>query len=89
MFLPAGITWWKGWLFLAIFLLQMAITAVYIWRKNPDLFVARSRMQKGTKGWDRTYQLLSKPRESPSSQTVPPWLKSASCRGANASPVTP
>ena len=31
----------------------MAIAAVYVWRKNPDLFIARSRMQKGTKGWDR------------------------------------
>jgi protein-S-isoprenylcysteine O-methyltransferase Ste14 len=53
MFLPAGIEWWKGWLFLAVFLLQMAIAAVYIWRTNPDLFIARSRMQKGTKAWDR------------------------------------
>ena len=53
MFLPAGIGWWKGWLFLAVFLLQMAIATVYIWRTNPDLFVARSRMQKGTEGWDR------------------------------------
>jgi protein-S-isoprenylcysteine O-methyltransferase Ste14 len=53
MFLPAGIGWWKGWLFLAVFLLQMAIAAVFIWRTNPDLFIARSRMQKGTKGWDR------------------------------------
>jgi protein-S-isoprenylcysteine O-methyltransferase Ste14 len=41
------------WLFLAVFLLQMAIAAVYIWRTNPELFIARSRMQKGTKGWDR------------------------------------
>jgi len=53
MFLPAGVGWWKGWLFLAVFLLQMALAAVHIWRTNPDLFIARSRMQKGTKGWDR------------------------------------
>ena len=53
MFVPAGIGWRNGWVFLAVFLLQMGIAAVYIWRKNPDLFVARSRMQKGTKGWDR------------------------------------
>ncbi len=53
MFLPAGIGWWKGWLILAVFLLQIAIAAIYIWRTNPDLFIARSRMQKGTKGWDR------------------------------------
>ena len=53
MFLPAGIGWRKGWLFLAVFLLQMAIAAIYVWRTNPDLFLARSRMQKGTKSWDR------------------------------------
>ncbi len=27
--------------------------ALYIWRTNPEIFVARSKMQKGTKGWDR------------------------------------
>jgi protein-S-isoprenylcysteine O-methyltransferase Ste14 len=27
--------------------------ALYIWRKNPEIFAARSRIQKGTKGWDR------------------------------------
>jgi protein-S-isoprenylcysteine O-methyltransferase Ste14 len=53
MFVPAGIGWWKGWLFLAVFLLQVAIAAVYIWRTNPELFIARSKMQKGTKSWDR------------------------------------
>ncbi len=53
MFLPAGIGWRNGWIFLTVFLLQMRIAAVYIWQTNPDLFVARSKMQKGTKGWDR------------------------------------
>jgi protein-S-isoprenylcysteine O-methyltransferase Ste14 len=59
MFLPAGIGWWEGWLFLAVFLLQMAIAALYLWRKNPDIFVARSKIHKGTKGWDMVlYYLL-------------------------------
>jgi protein-S-isoprenylcysteine O-methyltransferase Ste14 len=53
MFLPAGIGWTRGWLFLAVFLLQMLLMALYVWRKNPDVFIARSRIQQGTKGWDR------------------------------------
>ena len=53
MFVPAGIGWWQGWLFLAVFTFQIVAMALYIWRTNPELFVARSKMQKGTKGWDR------------------------------------
>ncbi len=53
MFLPGGIGSWQGWLFLAVFLLQMVIAADYIWRTNPEVVIARSRMQNGTKGWDR------------------------------------
>ncbi len=53
MFLPAGFEWWQGWLFLAVFTLEMVLLAVYIWRTNPEVLVARSKMQKGTKGWDR------------------------------------
>jgi len=53
MFLPAGLGWRQGWLFLAAFAIEIALEALYIWRKNPELFVARSKLHKGTKGWDR------------------------------------
>jgi hypothetical protein len=53
MFLPASIGWTRGWLFLAVFFSQMVLMALYIWRRNPDILVARSKIQKGTKGWDR------------------------------------
>ncbi len=53
LFLPGGIGWWKGWLFLAVFLLQTVIAALYLWRKNPDVFLARSKLHKGTKHWDK------------------------------------
>jgi protein-S-isoprenylcysteine O-methyltransferase Ste14 len=53
MFVPVGVGWWQGWLFLAVFALQIVLLALYIWRTNPEVFVARSKMQKGTKGWDR------------------------------------
>lgn len=58
MFLPAGIGWRQGWLFLAVFTLQLVLMALYIWRTNPEIFVARSKMQKGTKGWDRVFFYL-------------------------------
>ncbi len=55
MFVHAGIGWWQGWLFLAVFTFQIVAMALYIWRTNPEILVARSKMQKGTKGWDRVF----------------------------------
>ena len=53
-FLPAGdLRWVKGWLFLLVFLVLMAAAIVYLWYTNPDIFVARSRIHAGTKGWDK------------------------------------
>jgi protein-S-isoprenylcysteine O-methyltransferase Ste14 len=53
MFVPAGIGWTNGWIFLLVFVLQTAMACLYLWRKNPDIFVARSRVHAGTKGWDK------------------------------------
>jgi len=53
LFVPAGIEWWQGWLFFAVFLLQIALAALYLWLKNPDIFVARSKIHAGTKPWDK------------------------------------
>ena len=54
LFLPAGTwAWTRGWLFLVIFLLPGAVSAVWVWRVNPEIFAARSRIHKGTKKWDR------------------------------------
>lgn len=53
LFLPAGIRWWQGWLFLVIFVFQMALASVYLWHRNPEIFVARSRIHRGTKSWDK------------------------------------
>jgi protein-S-isoprenylcysteine O-methyltransferase Ste14 len=53
MFLPAGTwDWPRGWTFLAVFGVFTAIACVWIWIRNPELFAARSRIQKGTKAWD-------------------------------------
>ncbi len=54
LFLPAGdIGWPIGWIFLAVFTLLTVPSLVYLWRVNPDIFVARSKIRAGTKGWDK------------------------------------
>jgi protein-S-isoprenylcysteine O-methyltransferase Ste14 len=54
IFLPAGdIRWAKGWLFLLVFLVLMAAGVACLWRTNPDIFVVRSKIHAGTKGWDK------------------------------------
>jgi protein-S-isoprenylcysteine O-methyltransferase Ste14 len=54
LLLPAGdIRWAKGWLFILVFLVLMALGIGYLWRTNPDIFVARSRIGAGTKSWDK------------------------------------
>jgi protein-S-isoprenylcysteine O-methyltransferase Ste14 len=54
MFLPAGdMQWAKGWLFLLVFLVLVVLAIAYLWRVNPDIFVARSKIHEDTKGWDK------------------------------------
>jgi protein-S-isoprenylcysteine O-methyltransferase Ste14 len=54
LFIPAGhLAWTGGWLFLLVAVGALAAAAFHLWRVNPEIFVARSRIQKGTKGWDR------------------------------------
>ena len=53
-FWPAGTwAWAKGWLFIGVFLGTVAIAALYLWRVNPEVWVARTRSYEGTKRWDR------------------------------------
>ena len=59
LFLPAGdIRWANGWLFVLVFVLLSATAIAYLWRTNPDIFVARSRIRPGTKSWDKMLVLL-------------------------------
>jgi protein-S-isoprenylcysteine O-methyltransferase Ste14 len=53
LFLPAGFGWRRGWLFFLTFLVFTALSAVFLWRANPDIYVARSRIHPGTKSWDK------------------------------------
>jgi len=59
LFLPAGdIRWVEGWLFLLVFLLLMAASIHYLWRTNPEIFVARSKIHPGTKRWDKVVMVF-------------------------------
>lgn len=53
MFVPAGIGWTKGWIYLSVFFAETAVACVCLWRKNPTIFAARSKLQKGIKRWDK------------------------------------
>lgn len=58
LFLPAGIAWRRGWLFLLVFFALVILSAAYLWRANPDIFVARSKVHQGTKSWDKVLVVL-------------------------------
>ncbi len=58
LFLPAGIGWRRGWLFLLVFLALTILSAAYLWRANPDIFIARSSIHQGTKSWDKVLVVL-------------------------------
>lgn len=53
LFLPAGLGWRRGLALFIVFLVLTAPSAAYLWRKNPDIFVARGRIHRGTKPWDK------------------------------------
>lgn len=59
LFGAAGtLTWAHGWWFMAAFVIAMLISIAILWRLNPDIFVARSRVQSGTKAWDYVFIVL-------------------------------
>jgi protein-S-isoprenylcysteine O-methyltransferase Ste14 len=60
LFVPAGtLDWPLGWWFCAAFLVCTLIAVAIIWRLNPEIFVARSRIQPGTKAWDYIFITLA------------------------------
>lgn len=61
LFVPAGLTWRNAWIFLIVFLALMIASMIYLWRVNPDIFVARSRIHQGTKSWDKLVLALVLP----------------------------
>ena len=53
LFASAGtLDWPHGWWFCAAFIVATLIAIAVIWRLNPELFAARSRIQPGTRRLD-------------------------------------
>jgi len=54
MFGVAGtLDWPRGQYFFASYLILTLVACLWLWRTNPGIFAARSKMQAGTKGWDK------------------------------------
>jgi protein-S-isoprenylcysteine O-methyltransferase Ste14 len=59
LFATAGtLSWPLGWWFILAFVLCVLVAMAIIWRANPELFTARSRVQPGTKSWDYILLIL-------------------------------
>ena len=53
LFVPAGtLNWPHGWWFAIAFLVATLAGVVVLWRVNPEIFAARSKVQAGTKPLD-------------------------------------
>jgi protein-S-isoprenylcysteine O-methyltransferase Ste14 len=62
LFVPAGSAeWTNGWIFLLVFLTATVVSIVVMRRVNPVIFRARSRLQPGTKLWDKRLLTLMLP----------------------------
>lgn len=59
LFAPAGtLDWPRAWAFGIAFAVAVLIAVAVIWRLNPELFAARSRVQPGTKRLDYLFLVL-------------------------------
>ncbi len=50
--------WPRGWMFFGAYCLLTAIACTWLWIVNPEIFAARRKIQKGTKGWDVALTLV-------------------------------
>jgi protein-S-isoprenylcysteine O-methyltransferase Ste14 len=59
LFASAGtIDWPRAWWFMVVFVVAILIAVAVLYRMNPEIFAARSRIQPGTKLWDYIFITL-------------------------------
>jgi protein-S-isoprenylcysteine O-methyltransferase Ste14 len=59
LFASAGtIDWPRAWWFMAAFVVAILVAVALLYRMNPEIFAARSRIQPGTKLWDYIFITL-------------------------------
>lgn len=62
LFVPAGrLDWTRGWICLGLALLGLAVNAVMVLRKNPELMAERWKKRPDTKPFDRVFMVLYVP----------------------------
>ena len=62
LFLPAGRwDWTAGWLYLAVFAMNLIINYTFVRVRNPELIEHRMRFGAGTKGWDKVWMVVFTP----------------------------
>ena len=62
VFLPAGTwRWTPGWIFVAFLVVAYGVAALILLKVNPAIYRARSRVQPGTRRWDRILLALMLP----------------------------
>ena len=68
LFLSAGtLQWAHGLWFMAAFLSLTLVAMAWLWRVNPEIFVARRQLTgRGTKGWDLMLLFILLAASSPS-----------------------
>lgn len=59
LFLPAGtFHWYRAWIFLSITLADVIARLILLYNYNPELLIERLTKHKGTKAFDRIFQVL-------------------------------
>lgn len=59
LFLPAGtFHWYRAWIFLSITLADVIVRIILLYNYNPELLLERQTRHKGTKAFDRVFQVL-------------------------------
>ena len=51
-----SISWWRGWVYVALLGASQGAAGLILWRRDPDLLRRRGRLGPGTPAWD--YVLL-------------------------------
>jgi protein-S-isoprenylcysteine O-methyltransferase Ste14 len=52
LWIAGGLDWFAGWLYIGLLTCGHSISALYLWRKNPEMLKSRAKIGKGTKTWD-------------------------------------
>jgi protein-S-isoprenylcysteine O-methyltransferase Ste14 len=59
LFIAAGrLDWTMAWAYVGVYLAIMAINALVLLRKNPELIAERAQTKENTKGWDKALSIL-------------------------------